>query len=182
MRATPMLSAVVLACLCACGIDPYEPGTVLGTYHVTAHVQSNSCKEADAPDPWEFDVKLSKDATSLYWIQGSVPVSGALDSHLHATMSNTSKQNVDATSKGPGPCTLERDDALATTLTPDPSGGANQYSAFTGTLSYAYKPTADAVDCSDQLQSNGGPYAALPCSVGYTLSATRTTGPNQYGK
>jgi hypothetical protein len=39
-------------------------------------------------------------------------------------------------------------------------------------MAYAFS-AASGADCSDQLAAGGGSYAALPCSVTYSLSARR---------
>lgn len=47
---------------------------------------------------------------------------------------------------------------------------------FSGTATYSYSvasAVASNTDCTAQLRSNGGKYAALPCTVNYKLDATR---------
>src|SRR5262249_23665202 len=110
--------------------------------------------------------KLSRDATSLYWIQGDIPVSGILDgrSHDHAAMRSTSSETIRPPSpKGNVPgCTIVRADALDATLGGDP------VTTFSGSLAYTFSATADS-DCTDQLAASGGGYETLPCTVNYTL-------------
>jgi hypothetical protein len=173
------LASVALAAACI-GKDPYAPGTGLGTFHVTGKLVATSC--GDAPDPWEFDVKLATDPGTLYWIQGDVPVTGKLDTTSHdASLSHSSTTTAATDKAGNAACVLERDDALNAKLTPDATM-ANEYSAFTGSLAYTFKAGDGSLDCSSQLTANGGPYKVLPCSVAYTLTATRTALPNAYGK
>jgi hypothetical protein len=173
--------AFVALAACVRGTDPYEPGTVLGTYQVTGALQTNSCQEADAPNPWVFSVKLSHENATLYWDNGGLPVSGIMNADDVASMTSTSTDNVDGFDGGSGPCDLERDDSLTTTLTPDPKL-AGQYISFTGALSYTFRAAATATDCSDQLAENGGTYATLPCTITYSLTATRTALANQFGQ
>jgi hypothetical protein len=171
------IAASFTACI---GKDPYSPGTGLGTFHVTAKLVATSCGQA--PDPWEFDVKLATDPGTLYWIQGDVPVTGKLDGTTHeASMTETTTDPVVTDKAGNHACILERDDAFSATLTPD-AANAGAYSAFSGKLSYTFKVGDGSTDCSTQLASSGGPYPTLPCSVAYTLTATRTALPNAYGK
>jgi hypothetical protein len=86
--AVALLSLGAAGVLAACfGTDPYNPGTALGTFHVVGKLTANTCgASGTAPDPWEFDIKLSRDHGTLYWIQGDAPVQGTLDAHAHTTM------------------------------------------------------------------------------------------------
>jgi hypothetical protein len=171
MRRVALALPLVLAA-CFGGKDPYNPGTPLGTYHVDAKLSDDSCgPSAGAPSDWPFDVKLSRDGSTLYWVQGGLPVQGTLDSSGRATMKSSDTRSIhDADSKaGLAACSMTRDDALEMTLAPDEGG-------FTGTLSYTFSQ-ADGSDCSDQLTSSGGSFAALPCTTKYALTATRTALP-----
>jgi hypothetical protein len=157
--------AVVLCAACT-GKDPYNPGTAIGTFHVTSTLTSSSC--GAAPNPWEFDVKLSSDHNTLYWIQGGVPVSGTLDATSHVSMSATAQQTIYQANpqQNLGACTLTRSDSMALAVTGTP------ITAFTGTLSYTFAPTSDS-DCSQAVGPDA--YATLPCTVSYTLSGAETT-------
>jgi hypothetical protein len=72
-------------------------------------------------------------------------------------------------------CEITRDDALDTTLVPDPQRDGGVV-GFVGTLGYTFGQTDDS-DCSDQLTNAGGGFAALPCSVGYKIVGNRTALP-----
>jgi hypothetical protein len=143
------------------------PGTMLGTYRVTAQSETNSCNLA-APNPWQFDVQMSQDGSLLYWswMDGSPALSGTL-SGTSATIVAGQQANVDGIDGGFGPCTMQRQDNLQVNL-----GTGMPPSAFTGTISYVFSVTAGS-DCSDQLAASGGQYAALPCTLEYTTTATR---------
>lgn len=158
-------TALVLSCT---GKDPYNPGTPLGTFKVSAKVTSNGC--LTTPDPWVFTIRLSRDGQTLYWDQGGAPVSGALDAQLHVTMTDSSTQLVHGADAGTGACEMSRTDALDATL------GADPVTSFTGKLSYAFAQTPGS-DCSDQMASAGGTFNALPCEVHYDLTGTRTIAP-----
>jgi hypothetical protein len=162
---TVACAASVTACT---GKDPYNPGTPIGTFHVTSTLSTSSC--GAAPNPWEFDVKLASDHDTLYWIQGGVPVSGVMDPSSHVSMSASAEQTIyQADPKAMlGACTLTRQDAMALAVTGSP------ISSFTGTLSYTFAPTSDS-DCSQAIGPDA--YATLPCTVAYTLSAVETAGP-----
>jgi hypothetical protein len=185
MRARRPATVAALACFAlaplACGTDPYEPGTAIGTFAVTGTLRANSCGAGQAPNPWTFSVKLSTDPGTLYWIQGSLPVSGTLSTAHVASLTSTSTQSSYEGDSSVALCTIDRTDSLSATLTPDPTI-ADEYSAFTGTLTYAFAADSSSSDCSGALVENGGGYAALPCTLTYNLSATRSALPNQYGK
>jgi hypothetical protein len=158
------LSWVVLAC----SGNPL-PGNLLGTYQIVAQSQTNSCGLA-APDPWTFDAELSEQGTTLYWswMDGSAPLSTTMSSSSQATILANEQINVDGTADGGlGPCTMARADTLQIDL-----GSGSPPSAFSGTVGYVFS-IVPGWDCADQLASAGGQYAALPCTVTYTMSATR---------
>jgi hypothetical protein len=161
------LSAIVLACP-ACSGNPL-PGNMLGTYAVVATSQTNSCGLA-APDPWSFDAQLSEDGTTLYWswMDGSPALSNVMSAATQATLLATEQVNVDgAADGGLGPCTMERDDTLQIDL-----GSGSPPSSFQGTINYAFS-VVSGWNCADQLASAGGAYAALPCTITYSMTATR---------
>ena len=167
-----LATAASLALAGGCsGKDLRNPGTPLGVFHVVGKLTTNGCVAAGgAPDPWEFDVKLNRDVTTLYWIQGDLPVQGRLDAKHHALMQSSATTQVraaDAKAKTNG-CAMTRNDSLDATL-----ASADPVTSFTGTLTYSFTPTADS-DCSDQLAVAGGSWANLPCDMGYTLTATKT--------
>jgi hypothetical protein len=180
-----MVAAVVffaaLPVVACSGTEPYEPGTAVGTFAVTGTLKTNTCGPGQAPNPWTFSVKLDTDPGTLYWIQGSLPVTGTLSAANVAALTSTSSQASYSADSSVPLCAIDRTDTLSATLVPDPTI-AHEYSSFTGTLSYAFAQDSASSDCSGALADNGGAYAALPCSVSYTLSATRTALPNQYGK
>ena len=162
----------------AAGCGNPLPGTVLGTYQVTAMAAANSCGSGlGAPSAYQFDVQLSETATdsTLYWswldltpiASGSLAPVSSTDSALQATLTDSQSSNVDATDAGAGPCTMDRDDTLVVTL-----GAGTPPGSFSGTLSYAFTAESGS-DCSDQLTTEGGQYDTLPCTVAYTLTAAR---------
>ncbi len=164
----PFLLLFLLFALNGCA-DTSLPGTLLGTYKVVGQSQTNTCG-LGAPDPWTFDVQLSKDGTTLYWswLDGSPPLSSPLNAELQATLAASQQANVDGTADGGlGACTMARDDTIALTL-----GAESPPTGFTGTLSYAFSVPSGS-DCADQLTTAGGQYDALPCTVAYSITASR---------
>jgi hypothetical protein len=173
----PWIALAALAGALAAGCGNPLPGTLLGTYTVTATAGANACGLA-APAVYQFDVELSETAApkaTLYWswLANQPIASGPLapvssdDPSLQATLTSSQSLDVDATDAGPGPCTMVRDDTLVVVL-----GAGAPPGSFTGTMGYAFS-AASGADCSDQLAAEGGSYAALPCSVTYSLRAHR---------
>ena len=157
---------IVLA-LPACG-NTSMPGTQLGTFQVVAQTQTNTCG-LSAPDPWTFDVQLSEDGSTLYWsfMDGSPYLTGVV-AGTSTTILASEQVNVDGTADGGlGPCTMERDDTLQVDL-----ASATAPSTFTGSIGYAFSATAGS-NCSDQLTSSAGQYMTLPCTIAYTVTATK---------
>jgi hypothetical protein len=140
------------------------PGTQLGTFKVTAQSQSNTCG-LGAPNPWTFDAQLSQSGSTIYWswMDGGPLLSGVENAASHVSITDTEAGNVDGTDAALGPCTMERSDDLELDLA---SG------SFTGTVSYSFT-VASGADCSDQLVASGGQYDALPCTVSYTVTASK---------
>lgn len=171
------LAIVFLAtALAACsGKDPYNPGEPIGEFHVTAKLKSTTCGQA--PDPWEFDVKLRHDARTLFWVQGGAPVKGAADTKARATFQTTDTRTLrDANAKtGTAACVVSRTDRLDVELQSDegPATEIEAATAFVGTLAYEFAPGAGS-DCSDQLLSASGDFEALPCDIRYDIRAART--------
>jgi hypothetical protein len=166
------LQAAVVGCT---GKDPYNPGSPLGTFHVSAKLDRASC--GPAPDPWQFDVRLSHDASTLYWIQGAAPIAGRVDSANRVVLTTRDQHLVrpaDTRTKT-AECVLVREDVLDVVLrgaTP-PASDLAATAAFSGALTYRFAPQT-ASDCSDQVTPAGGDFAALPCEVVYSVEGART--------
>lgn len=170
--ATFRIAACVLVVGACSGKDPYAPGEPVGTFHVTAKLASSTCGQT--PDPWEFDVRLRHDASTLYWVQGGAPVQGAVDASSHAVLTTRDVhvvRDADAKTKTPA-CIVTRADTLDVVLTA--GGGApvdlSSADAFAGSLTYGFAPDGQS-DCTDQV---GTTFATLPCDVRYDVTAART--------
>jgi len=170
--------AACLATLSAC-VAPASslPGDSLGKYDVLATLGTNTCGSGiDAMNPWHFTADMSKDGSTLYFANedGSDEVSGGYDGsdETSATLVSAVTKNVnDATANLGTTCNLTLTTTYALTL-----GTTSPLSTLTGSASYAYS-VATAIssntDCTTQLSSAGGKYATLPCTVTYSLKATR---------
>jgi len=169
------IALLALSAAACSGKDPYNPGEPIGEFHVTAKLVSSTCGQT--PNPWEFDVKLRHDQSTLFWVQGGAPANGHVDPRARATITSTASQTLrDADPKtGLPACVVSRADALDVTLA---SGGApasdlKTATAFAGSLTYTFTP-GQGSDCSDQLLSTSGDYESLPCAIHYELSGQRT--------
>lgn len=153
--------------------DAHQPGEPLGSFHVVAKLESSTCGDGalGSRPSWEFDVRLSRDADELLWNNGREYISGAVASDGAFRIDSrtvTDMRTGDEVPRLPA-CTVERADAVTGTLSDpvDPAG-------FKGALSYAYAPSAGS-DCVDLVSGEGRIFAALPCSMRYRLTATRTS-------
>ena len=168
-----------MAAICggsACsGKDPYRPGESIGAFHVTAKLVSTTCGKT--PDPWEFDVRLRHEKTTLYWVQGDAPISAVVDPSAAAVLKSSATQTVraaDAKSQTAA-CAMQRDDVVNLVLAPiaKPAVDLQPTTSFTGPLTYHFAPT-EGSQCEDQLAESGGDYDVLPCDVHYELTGKRT--------
>jgi hypothetical protein len=170
LRAPVSFACVLASALCASCSNTALPGTQLGTYAVTATLGTNSCGAGLAPpSPWTFDVQMSEQGSTLYYgtLDGTPPLSSTLSSNA-ATLSATESTTVDtAPDGGPGPCAMTRTDTLQVQL-----ASGNPPPSMTGSIEYAFD-VVNGADCSDQLAVNGGMYDALPCTVTYSMTASR---------
>lgn len=168
-------SFVAVLALSACfGKNPYDPGTRLGTFHVTAKLVSSSC--GAAPDPWEFDVKLNHEASALYWVQGGLPIRGTVDAASMAKLESSSVHELRPAETRRALCSVARTDVLEVALRgadAQPAREIADTASFAGALSYGFVPT-DGSSCSDQLSAVGGGFEALPCEVRYEVAGART--------
>lgn len=174
--AASLVSTTAAGCT---GKDPFSPGTKLGTFHVSAKLTQTTCGRT--PDPWEFDVRLSHEGSTLYWVQGGAPVQGWVEASAMVRLKSETSYSLRAADPRAkrAPCATVRSDDLVVTLasadskpTPDP----DQVVSFSGTLVYAFAPT-EGSDCTDQLASTGGGFEALPCAVHYEVTGALTSPP-----
>ena len=174
IRSRALVLAASVALISACtGKDPTRPGESIGIFTVTGTLTSTTC--GATPNPWTFTVHLRHDGTTLYWVQGELPISAPVNSAAYAALTASTSDTVRDATSTLAACNMERDDAVDVTLAPLGYGATDLSPAtsFTGTLTYHFSVVSGA-DCSDQLAAVGGDYAALPCDIAYTLSATKT--------
>jgi hypothetical protein len=173
-----VLGVASLATAACSGKDPYNPGTPLGTFHVTGKLVQSTC--GAVPDPWEFDVKLAHEAPTFYWIQGGAPISGRVEQSRVALRAEDVHNVRPADAKGRvAACDVLRQDELDVALAGETDAALvdlDDTRRLAGKLVYRFTPTAGS-DCVDQTTALGGGFAALPCEVTYDVVATRTVAP-----
>lgn len=165
----PLLVGLVSLASAACsGVFAKDngraPGDDLGRFRVAATLDSSTCGAAalGAPDKWQFDVVLSRDAPSLYWNTAQNAISGSVDAE--GRFSFQSETVVNASTKDAGSaCAIVRKDTASGTF-----DNPNDAKAFGGTLEYAFSPQGTA-DCSEAMLEDG--FATLPCTMTYRMQA-----------
>lgn len=146
--------------------DPKSPGEVLGFFSVDGTLQDDSCgaQSLNAPENWSFDVKLSREGSTLYWLNGREGIVGDIDdggAFSFETHVDTKLAERRGAAKG---CTIVRRDLAS---------GSLKGSALRGELTYAYSQTSDS-DCSEHVTGTDGTPFGLPCSLTYSLTGAKT--------
>lgn len=149
--------------------NPHQPGDALGSFSVTGRLKDDSCgaESLNAPARWTFDLKLSREGSTLYWLNGREAIVGdidksghfAFDTHVDVTLSERH-------GAAPG-CTLVRRDVASGTL-------SSSAAELSGTLSYAYDAASNS-DCSAYAIGTDGLPLALPCQLSYALDGARVS-------
>jgi len=178
MRGSRGKALVVLVLAGACGPgcvhdmldDDGLPGQSMGTYRVQATLTSNSCGPGafGALDAWEFEVKLAREGSVIYWNNGTELVEGSLAADGRAfSFSDQLTMPLSERKGAQAGCTMFRQDTASGTLD---SADADKVTGFTGSLTYGYDQEKGS-DCSAVLAQAGA--AQLPCKLDYTITATR---------
>jgi len=174
-RVVPFIAVAAIAIACS-GKNPYDPGEAVGTFHVTAKLTQSTCGQP--PNPWEFDVRVNREGSTLYWIQGAYPIAGEVDAKAHTTLKASVTEVARAADERRklAACSIARTDVLDMVLADGdakPAIDPANVKSFAGMMSYTFSPTEGST-CDDQLTQAGGGYDALPCVVQYQLTATLT--------
>lgn len=147
--------------------DPHQPGDALGAFAITGKLGDDSCgaDSLNAPSTWSFEVKLSRNGSTLYWLNGREAIVGDIDNsgrfafETHLDLPLAEKRGA---AKG---CTVVRRDSASGTL-------ASSSASLTGKLSYAYDATTDS-DCAELITGANGTPLFLPCQMSYSLRGER---------
>jgi hypothetical protein len=176
-----MRLSVVCAFLFLCsgclghGQDAHEPGDRLGTYHVTGKLVTDSCKASvlGVSADWAFDVKLSREDDTLYWLNGQEAIPGTIasDGKTFDFESGVVVTLEAAQGVHPG-CIIDRSDAANGKLS---SSSTTDVPSFSVDMSFAYAQES-GTQCAGYVGVEGG-FAGLPCTVSYSLTAKRTALP-----
>jgi len=148
--------------------DPHQPGQELGSFAVAGQLGNDTCgaESLNAPAKWDFQVKLSRTGSTLYWLNGREAIVGDIDNSgrfAFETHLDLPLAGAHGAAKG---CTIVRSDSASGALD-------NAETSFTGALSYAYAATINS-DCSALPLGVDGLPLALPCSLTYALSGQRS--------
>jgi hypothetical protein len=168
--------AILLLCASCVGRgqDAHEPGDRLGTYHASGALQSDTCQAAvlGVTANWAFDVKLSRQDDTLYWLNGeeAIPGSIAADGKSFDFASGVLVTLAAAQGVNPG-CTIERTDAATGKL----SSSGTDVKSFTADMSFVYAAQSGS-ECAGFVGVDQG-FAGLPCKVSYRLTGKRSALP-----
>ena len=144
--------------------DPHQPGDALGDFAVTGKLGDDSCgaDSLNAPSTWNFEVKLSREGSTLYWLNGREAIVGDIDkSGRFAFETHLDVQLAEKHGAAKG-CTIVRRDLASGTH-------ASSSTSLTGKLTYAYDATSDS-DCSELITGTNGSPVTLPCAMTYALT------------
>ena len=154
--------------------DAHEPGDRLGTYHASGKLVSDSCQAAvlGVSSAWQFDVKLSREANTLYWLNGQEAIAGTIakDGTSFGFQSGVEVTLQAPQGVQPG-CVILRSDNASGTL----SSSTTDVKNFDVDLSFGYAMKS-GTQCAGYVGVQDG-FAALPCTVSYSMSAERTALP-----
>lgn len=147
--------------------DPHQPGDALGAFAITGKLGDDSCgaDSLNAPSTWNFQVKLSREGSTLYWLNGREAIVGDIDKsgqfafETHLDLPLAPKRGA---AKG---CTIVRRDVASGTL-------ASSSASLSGKLSYAYDATSDS-ECAEFVTGTNGAPLVLPCQMTYALRGER---------
>jgi len=174
----PFVVCAILLLCSGCvgrGQDAHEPGDRLGTFHATGALTQDSCQAPllGVTSEWQFDVKLSRTTSTLYWLNGeeAIPGSIAQDGETFNFASGVEVTLQEAQGARPG-CVVARTDTASGVLG---STSTTDMPSFTVNMSFAYAAEAGS-QCAGWVGVQGG-FTALPCTVSYALTAVRTALP-----
>lgn len=171
----------------ACG-EPGYPGDNVGAFTVAGAITSNTCgTNIPLVNPLSFTVELRDDRGVAYWRRPqSALFTGVWSGHqfTFATQEEVRAIEPDPVN-GVAGCLLIQSVTILGAVASENDGGIfpdggdadagvmSSATGFSGTQTITYTPQTGS-DCTALVPPLGSQVAALPCSVIYTLSATRT--------
>lgn len=188
VHATKLFFALALASTSAAcgpfepGHDSKTPGELLGTYAISGTIKNDDCgaELLGAPDPWQFQVKLSRLGRDLYWLNGREAIVGAIGadgtSFSFDTRVDVGMDGKGQTGKPTGCVVSRRDRAQGTLLESEETtdAGDAQVLGLKGELSFGYSSKSDT-ECLEIIGVPGS-VQNLPCSLSYTIEGERLDG------
>ncbi len=168
-----LLLLLASSLLAACGAS--EDDGSLGRFQLTAE-RTESCGDTgllgSAP-AMSYVVHLRQvGETALHWDDGSEVLMLALDPDgisFRLRQASSFDMRLGGDDPEAPPCFIERQDELDGVLEGTEAQG---FDGFSGTLSYSFAPLAGS-SCADLLQGPEAIATAMPCTIGYALSAER---------
>ncbi len=172
----PLACAILLLCSSCLGRgqDAHEPGDRLGTYHASVALVSDTCQATvlGVTPNWAFDVKLSRQDNTLYWLNGEEAIPGTIASDGKSFDFESGVAVTLAAAQGVNPgCIVDRTDAASGKL----SSSSTDVKSFSVDMSFVYAAQTGS-ECAGFVGVEGG-FAGLPCKVSYSLTAKRTALP-----
>ena len=150
--------------------DAKAPGDMLGIFAVESKLKESTCGDdaLGAGDHWNFDVKLSRSANDLFWLNGREAIVGSIESDGRSFSFETRiEQEITPAKPGRPGCSVARDDMATGRL----SDSGSDVESFSGSLRFRFRPLGNS-DCSSWLGTEGA-VTALPCSITYAMDAER---------
>jgi len=154
--------------------DAHEPGDRLGTYHATGKLVSDTCQAGvlAVSTDWAFDVKLSRNLSTLYWINGEEAIPGTIAKNGTSFGFESGVEVTLLAPKGVNPgCVIQRLDSASGEL----SSKTTDVPSFDIDMSFGYGAKSGS-QCAGFVGVEDG-FTSLPCTVRYAMSAKRTALP-----
>jgi hypothetical protein len=148
-------------------VDAKTPGDELGTYSVRGELEGDTCQSPalDTPQQWDFELKLSRRGSALYWLNGREAIVGDLDGSGAFTFDTRVVLELDGRRGAAPGCTVVRRDSASGTL-------SDTGDSFRASLLFSYEARADS-SCEYTIDPEAAPPMPLPCSIAYQLRAER---------
>lgn len=158
---------IIIFLLLLLGCDGTSEGTL---YNVSAALTTSTCGSgvADAADSWSFQVRLTRDGTTLTWddVTTGITTQGTIgDGKFSVSDSNT--YEVTAMSAGSAGCSVRRHVSYSGTTTIDKN---DKLTELEGDIVFKYSQ-ATGYNCDSLIGASDG-FDDLPCEVDYTFVAT----------